>query len=154
MNNITTKLVHYLEGEWQISREISGSHTACAKGVAFFTPTIHLNELQYSEDVEIILSEGTILKGYQHYIYRCENELLNVYFADGSRLFHSINTNLNPSVEYTASHYCQPDTYITSYCFGDSHFEIEHRVNGPKKKYISRTMYNKLSSVAKMQGGL
>ncbi len=144
MTNRAKKLVHYLEGTWRLSREICGSHTARATGVAVFTPTTQVHELQYSEDVDIILNEGTKLKGYQHYIYRCENELLNVYFADGTRLFHSINTAIEDGPQYSVSHYCQPDTYSTLYNFADNHFEIEHRVYGPKKRYISCTTYNKI----------
>lgn len=146
MNDVAKKILHHLHGSWRLSREISGSHAAQARGVAVFEKTLRPDELNYSEDVEITLSEGRTLKGYQHYIYRLEEDnKLNVYFEDGVRLFHSVDCiSEGDSVEHKASHYCQPDTYTTSYFFGDIVFQIEHTVRGPKKDYISRTTYHKI----------
>ena len=144
MNSIK-KIFLSLQGKWHLSRRISGSHMAHATGSATFEETTHPNELQYSEDVEITLNEGTTFNGYQHYIYRLEDEnKLNVYFSDGLRLFHSIEgTDADNTPEHKASHYCQPDTYATSYFFSESAFQIEHRVNGPQKNYVSYTTYHR-----------
>lgn len=146
MNSVTAKLRQYLNGTWQLSRDISGSHIAHATGLAMFEKTNEFNELKYSEDVEITLSEGKTLNGYQHYIYRFQDDnKVDVYFADGVRLFHSLECSaLDNKPEHQATHYCQPDTYTTSYFFYDTMFQIEHRVNGPKKDYISRTTYTKI----------
>jgi len=145
MMGSTKKILQGLQGTWRLSRNISGSHMAHATGTAIFEKTTHTDELKYSEEVEITLGEGTKFNGYQHYIYRLEDEKLNVYFDGDYRLFHSVDfSDSKNRHEHKASHYCQSDTYTTSYFFGDSVFQIEHRVNGPKKDYISRTTYNKI----------
>lgn len=145
MTGLAKEILQGLEGTWRLSRDISGSHIAHATGIAVFEKTTNPYELTYSEDVVITLGDGKTLKGYQRYIYRLEDEnKLNVYFDGGYRIFHSVECIDSESRdEFKASHYCQPDTYITSYLFGDSVFYIMHRVSGPKKDYISRTTYNK-----------
>lgn len=136
------KIFQNLQGAWRLSRQISGSHLAYVTGTAVFETTTHLHELRYSEDVEITLDDGKKLKGHQHYIYRLEDDnKINVYFDGGDRLFHSICISSEHGSEHQASHYCQPDTYTTSYFFEKRGFQIEHRVKGPKKDYISRTTY-------------
>ena len=116
-----------------------------ATGTAIFEETMHPYELSYSETVEVMLDNGAKFNGHQHYIYRLENEnKLNVYFNDGRRLFHSVELiDSENGYEHKASHYCQPDTYSTSYFFSDSGFQIDHRVNGPKKDYTLRTIYRR-----------
>ena len=144
MNSIK-KIFLGLQGKWHLSRQITGSHVAHATGTAIFEETAHPDELQYSEEVEITLDEGSKLNGYQHYIYRLEGEnKLNVYFSDGLRLFHSIEgTDADNTPEHKASHYCQPDTYATSYFFGENTFQIKHKVDGPQKDYLSHTTYHR-----------
>ncbi len=146
MNTVAKKIFQNLQGRWQLSRDISGSHIAHVTGTAVFEKTLNPYELKYSEEVTIVLAEGKKLNGHQRYIYRLENDnQLNVYFNESERLFHSVECiSLKNGVEHKASHYCQPDTYITSYVWGVSSFQIEHRVSGPKKDYISRTTYNKI----------
>jgi hypothetical protein len=141
------KFFQALQGTWQLSRHISGSYMAHVTGTAVFEETMQPDELKYSEEVEITFAEGPTVKGYQHYIYRLEGDnTLNVYFDGGHRLFHSVEfTNSENKLEHIATHYCQPDTYVTSYFFSDCAFEIEHRVSGPKKDYVSHTTYNKCS---------
>lgn len=144
MMSTARKIFQNLQGKWLLSRNISGSHAAHVVGTAIFQNTMHENELRYSEAVEISLDEQKKMSGYQHYIYRLENEnKLNVYFDDG-RLFHSIEFTDAPSeCTHKASHYCQPDTYNTFYFFSNDTFQIKHEVNGPKKSYISCTTYSK-----------
>lgn len=136
------KILQHLKGKWHLSRNVSGSHVARVTGVAVFEETIHPNELKYSEEVEMTLAEGAKFNGHQRYIYRLEGEgKLNVYFED-ERLFHSLDfTDSNHQHEHKARHDCQPDTYITSYIFGENAFQIEHRVKGSKKDYLSCTHY-------------
>jgi Family of unknown function (DUF6314) len=138
--NLTAQeLFDYMEGEWNLTRKIDGSHSAVVKGIACFKKMVRQNELHYSEDVETVLINGLRLKGYQNYIFRLENNLLNVYFKDGERLFHSIDTHH----ALPATHICQLDTYKTSYFFKNDYFQIEHQVNGPQKNYISQSLYTR-----------
>lgn len=145
MTNSIKKFFQDLQGRWRLSRDIFGSHRAHATGLAVFETTTDPDELQYAEAVLVTLGNRTKFNAYQHYMYQLENEnKLNVYFDGGYRLFHSVEfTDSENKLRANACHHCQADTYTTSYFFGDSSFEIEHRVNGPKKDYISRTILRK-----------
>jgi len=69
-----------------------------------------------------------------------------VYFAEEPpRLFHQIE--LRPDGDAfagSATHACSPDVYRSDYRFlADGTFVIRHAVRGPRKDYVSTTVFRR-----------
>ena len=108
-----------LEGAWDLVRTIEKQATMT--GIAVFTPD-HAKMLKYREDGRIRLADGRELDAHREYRFERAADALA-----GS-----------------AAHLCTPDTYDSNYRFlGDGSFTIRHTVRGPRKAYVSATVFRR-----------
>ncbi|MEM9468816.1 MAG: DUF6314 family protein [Pseudomonadota bacterium] len=135
-----SKLFHSLVGNWLIERTITPG------GVFIGTATFeNLSDtvLSYQEEGEMTLDRGTVLYPIKAYQWRLEEGQISIYFDDGEtkgQLFHQLG--FLSDHEAAASHWCDPDNYQSHYVFDlPQCFEITHEVKGPKKAYISKTIF-------------
>ncbi len=137
-----------LTGHWTLSREIIASDgTATFSGTAEFVP-LNSGALHYTERGVLTLPHGPSLSAFRTYIFQPDDTGFTVFFDEiPPRLFHDVK--LVPDGELLlgrVSHFCAPDTYISTYRFWpDGSFEIVHDVTGPKKSYVSTTRYLRAS---------
>ncbi|MGJ7545682.1 DUF6314 family protein [Variovorax sp. LT1R16] len=134
-----------LEGAWQLMRTIEGQ--AEMHGVAVFTRE-GADSLHYREDGRVRLANGQAFDGHREYRFERAPDGLAVFFAETPpRLFHGIV--LAPEGDAwtgAATHLCTPDTYESRYRFlADGRFVIRHTVHGPRKAYVSETVFRRSS---------
>lgn len=125
------------EGRWQFTREITHADgtVARAQGAADFTPA--RGGLAYLETGEIEVG-GQALTFERAYHWQAD---LSVQFDDG-RFFHAV-----PATGGQATHFCDPDTYVVTYDFGDwPEWHTTWAVSGPNKDYTMRTTYRPVSA--------
>ncbi|MET3395484.1 DUF6314 family protein [Variovorax atrisoli] len=134
-----------LAGEWRLQRTIEGQATM--SGVARFTLLEAGGMLRYREEGRIRLADGKEFDGHREYLFERAPGGFVVHFAETPpRLFHAIAIVRDGDVlAGSATHLCTPDTYDSSYRFlPDGSFGIRHVVHGPRKDYLSDTVFNRL----------
>ena len=132
-----------LEGAWHLDRTIE--HQATMTGTAVFrrhgTDVLH-----YREEGRIRLADGKAFDGHREYRFERAPGGFTVFFAEAPpRLFHRIEVARDADgFTGSATHLCAPDTYDSSYCFlADGSFVIRHSVHGPRKDYVSTTLFRR-----------
>ena len=136
-----------LAGEWSLQRNIEGQATM--SGVATFTP-LEAGTLKYREEGRIRLADGKEFDGHREYLFERAPGGFAVHFAETPpRLFHAIavvreGKGDGDVLAGSATHLCTPDTYDSSYRFlPDGSFTIRHVVHGPRKDYLSETVFSR-----------
>jgi hypothetical protein len=132
-----------LAGEWTLQRNIEGQ--ASMSGVATFTP-LETGMLKYREEGRIRLTDGKEFDGHREYLFERAPGGFLVHFAETPpRLFHAIAiVRDGDALAGSATHLCTPDTYDSSYRFlPDGSFTIRHTVHGPRKDYLSATVFSR-----------
>ncbi|NVM89913.1 hypothetical protein FHT32_003570 [Variovorax sp. SG517] len=133
-----------LAGEWRLQRTIEGQATM--SGVARFTPLEAEGMLSYREEGRIRLADGKEFEGHREYVFERAPGGFAVHFAETPpRLFHAIAIVRDGNgLAGSATHLCTPDTYDSSYRFlPDGTFTIRHVVHGPRKDYLSETVFSR-----------
>ena len=132
-----------LAGAWTLARTIEGQ--ASMTGMAVFTP-VAPHMLKYREEGRIRLADGKEFDGHREYLFERSPGGFVVHFAEPPpRLFHAIGILRDgEALTGSATHLCTPDTYDSSYRFlPDGSFEIRHTVRGPRKDYLSATVFTR-----------
>ena len=132
-----------LVGAWDLERTIEGQ--ASMTGVAVFTP-LETGMLKYREEGRIRLADGKEFDGHREYLFERAPGGFVVHFAETPpRLFHAIGiVRDGDALAGSATHLCTPDTYDSSYRFlADGSFTIRHTVHGPRKDYLSATVFRR-----------
>ncbi|SFP11325.1 hypothetical protein SAMN05216567_104227 [Variovorax sp. OK605] len=132
-----------LEGAWTLERTIEGQ--AAMTGTAVFTP-LAPGWLKYREEGRIRLADGKEFDGHREYLFERAPGGFSVHFAETPpRLFHAIAVVRDgDALAGSATHLCTPDTYDSSYRFlADGGFVIRHTVHGPRKDYLSATVFRR-----------
>ena len=132
-----------LAGAWALARTIEGQATMT--GSAVFTE-IAQDMLKYREEGRIRLADGKEFDGHREYLFERAPGGFVVHFAETPpRLFHAIGIERDgAALAGSAVHLCTPDTYDSSYRFlPDGSFEIRHTVRGPRKDYLSATVFTR-----------
>lgn len=136
-----------LEGRWSFVRIIDNFLTSSlsgqAIGIAQFLPVLgQSNLLHYIELGEFVSITGHRNSVTQEYFYKLNSEnAIEVYFSvDGvmQDLFHIIANHTN------IEHICLQDIYAVNYDFSVDQLLINYDVTGPKKRYISNTIFKRL----------
>lgn len=131
-----------LTGEWQLTRRVSGQ--AQMTGTAEFSPD-ELG-LQYHETGQMTLADGPTLHFSRRYLYRIWAGGFDVLFDETpARLFQRVDLVIHGAqITGEGFHDCQPDSYVSAYTFElPTKFSIVHRVNGPRKSYVSETDFTR-----------
>lgn len=132
-----------LAGAWDLDRTIESQ--ASMTGIAVFTP-LEPGMLKYREEGRIRLSDGKEFDGHREYLFERAPGGFVVHFAETPpRLFHAIGiVRDGDALAGSATHLCTPDTYDSSYRFlADGSFTIRHTVHGPRKDYLSATVFRR-----------
>ena len=135
-----------LEGCWILTRNIT--HQATMQGTARFS-RVREDTLSYHERVQVRLSSGSLYEAYRDYVFNRDRHGFTVLFAESEqKLFHQVALTLSDGCLLgVAEHLCSADRYLSMYKFlPNGSYAVEHQVYGPKKAYISTTMYSRLSS--------
>lgn len=132
-----------LEGAWDLDRLIEGKATMA--GIARFA-RLGAGPLKYREEGRIQLPDGQAFDGHREYVYERSADGFSVFFAETPlRLFHAIAiVREGDELVGSAGHLCIADQYDSVYRFrADGTFAIEHLVKGPRKDYLSRTVFTR-----------
>jgi len=132
-----------LTGAWTLERNIEGQATMT--GMAVFTSTAQ-GWSRYREEGRIRLADGKEFDGHREYLFERAPGGFVVHFAESPpRLFHAIEVVRDgDALAGSATHLCTPDTYDSSYRFlADGSFVIRHTVHGPRKDYLSATVFRR-----------
>lgn len=135
-----------LEGTWTLNREIVGA--ARMTGTAVFR-RLPNGLFAYREEARVQLENGKSHAGSQNYFYERAAGGFSVFFAEEPmRLFHAVAVvPEGDRLVGTTTHLCIADTYDSRYVFNqDGSFEVEHTVKGPRKEYVSGTVFTRLPS--------
>jgi hypothetical protein len=98
----------------------------------------------YRERGILTLASGQILDAARSYVFAETDDGFAVFFAETPpRLFHRIALiRQGASLAGGATHLCAEDLYDSRYEFRvDGSFAVEHRVRGPRKRYMMLTEY-------------
>lgn len=133
-----------LEGVWRLDRTIPGQATM--RGRADFRRDGG-DRLRYREEGRVELASGQAFDGHREYLFERAGDGFSVFFAEQPpRPFHRIAiVRAGDALEGSAGHLCAADQYDSRYRFlADGTFVIEHRVQGPRKDYLSRTVFTRI----------
>ncbi|WP_299657242.1 DUF6314 family protein [uncultured Tateyamaria sp.] len=114
-------------GLWVIERAIVPRQGSAAQfmGKAEWTPTA--DGLDYIETGTLHMEGAPPMQAERRYRWTRD---LSVYFDDG-RFFHKV-----PAFGGRTPHFCDPDTYVGTYDFGEwPDFTVSWDVRGPRKDY-------------------
>lgn len=114
-------------------------------GTATFTPR-GAERFDYLEHGQFHLLDGRTLDAQRRYIFAERDGGFAVLFAeDPPRLFHNVAlARSGPNLVGSATHRCADDSYDSRYEFrDDGSFIVEHRVRGPRKRYVMLTRYSR-----------
>ncbi|WP_256330459.1 DUF6314 family protein [Variovorax sp. YR216] len=132
-----------LEGAWDLDRTIENQATMT--GIALFERQ-HPDVLTYREEGRVRLAGGKVLDASREYRFERAPGGFTVFFNEAPpRLFHHIELQRQgDAFGGLATHLCSPDTYDSSYRFlVDGTFVICHTVRGPRKDYVSATVFKR-----------
>jgi hypothetical protein len=142
------RVLEMLRGHWTIARRITpGRHFT---GTASFT-ALAADSLLYRENGRLLLDNRTELDGENHYVYALRNGDIEISFADGlskGKRFIAISLPVDHSKAFpfvsVDRHMCRLDTYEATFRMHDPDmFSMTYAVSGPKKDYISRSVYRR-----------
>jgi hypothetical protein len=148
---ITPDIFERLQGEWTFVREVPGKATMT--GRARIAPT-GAGRARYDETARVRLADGTTLTGSQSYHYRRlppPASGFDVLFAENEELFERLDFHAFPdgSFRADAEHFCPPDHYVSQFTLdSEDRLVVEHTVQGPRKNYVVRTAYRRVSRSA------
>ncbi|KAI4143586.1 MAG: hypothetical protein LQ340_006952 [Diploschistes diacapsis] len=159
-----------LQGDWKIHRKLSsvvaGFPTGILTGTASFCPRMPTDpafdfEYLYIEKGSLVTDQGFTTEARRRYVYRYseEQDEISVWFVkqDGKTVdyfYHRLDFETPPSerreprVVAKGDHLCEADFYSSFYRFlfdgvALVSFTIKHIVKGPKKDYVSETLYER-----------
>lgn len=146
-NTAAKKVFEFLRGTWQYTREIS--QTGTGFGIAeFISISSGSDELIYQERGRWKLFSGKEYNSSREFLYRRASDTLEISFLDSERrgkIFHTLDIlpSSDPSFDFSAqaSHLCSEDFYEGAYFFSATKTLIHYSVRGPKKSYLSRTLF-------------
>ncbi|WP_222130004.1 DUF6314 family protein [Bordetella genomosp. 13] len=130
-----------LAGAWTFERGISNQ--ASMTGQARFLPG-QGDHLRYEESGTLVLPTGQAIQAHRSYLYFALEHGFSVWFDEAEpRLFHEVRLAADGDVlRGAATHPCGADQYDTVYEFRpDGSFMIRHDVKGPRKDYVSVTVF-------------
>lgn len=139
------KLYQYLQGEWRFYRTIEPH--GHAQGIAQFSPMDNQeNCLYYQEHGQFFQNEQQYFKMQRDYIYVCAENTIDIYHArtgiQGDFFLKVVFESYTTAA--IATHLCQQDLYQATFSLiNEQNFQVEYRVNGPKKNYLIHTKYQK-----------
>lgn len=143
--NIMLDLYEYLQGTWEFERIIEGHGTA--QGMATFKKhAVNPQTLNYQESGIFHNLAQQAFKVHREYIYQFEHEHIHVYHARcGEKTDFFFELLLNTEEQQGAGHHlCVQDHYQAFYQFINTHqFQLNFKVNGPKKDFLIETHYRK-----------
>lgn len=128
-------------GSWRFDRRIPGQ--AAMLGHARFERRAD-GELVYREAGLLRLDNGRTCPAYRSYVYRRLPDGFSVWFDEPQpRLFHEVRLAQDGDAwRGRATHPCGADRYDTAYTFRpDGSFVVRHDVVGPRKDYVSTTVF-------------
>lgn len=139
-----------LEGRWALKRQISGAGRMA--GCGEFSRVAD-NKLAYAESGVFTTRQGVSLRVNKRYDIVLGQQGIGVYCADGLRqgqLFHTFDQLVPASAERCFPIKCQGE-YLSvlhhckaEYRFCDpDQFALTYHVSGPKKHYISQTVFER-----------
>lgn len=134
-----------LTGTWNLARTIDGMATMT--GIAQFERQ-HIDMLGYAESGRMRLASGDEFDAHRKYRFaRSPGGFAVCFEEEPLRLFHTIVLVRDADVLIgVGTHLCTPDTYHSSYSFfDDGTFAIRHTVRGPRKAYVSFTLFRRRS---------
>jgi len=132
-----------LEGAWELGRTIENQATMT--GIAKFRRH-DPNALDYREEGRVQLADGKAFDAHREYRFERAPHGFLVFFAEEPpRLFHRIELiGDGDALSGSATHLCAPDVYDSDYRFlADGTFVIRHAVRGPRKNYVSATVFTR-----------
>ena len=141
----------YLQGDWDIERQIidksSSLSNAVAKGrVAISSKDRHI--LNYQESLEVKWSNGFVSKSKKKYDYILDNSgNLGLYsYEQGSRCFmFNLLFDSDLTVIISGAYKCKEDFYHTTYeIINSNQFLQKFKVNGPRKDYVSTSCFSRI----------
>lgn len=104
------------------------------------------DHLHYAETGILTTDEGAVLEPSRSYDYYYRHDAIVVTYADGPQkgsLFLELPITCSVSA---ARHLCGEDLYEARYHFMNAQqFSIEFSVSGPRKNYLHRTDFSKIS---------
>jgi len=115
------------------------------RGIAVFE-RLDNGAFKYREEGRLRLVDGKAFDAHREYRFERTPRGFAVYFDEAPpRLFHQIEVlRHGAGFAGSATHLCAPDTYDSSYRFAaDGSFAIQHTVHGPRKAYVSRTVFTR-----------
>jgi len=130
-------------GSWRFERSIPGQATM--NGHARFDGQGD-GQLLYRESGLLRLDNGRTCQAYRSYVYRRLPDGFSVWFDEPEpRLFHEVRLAWDgEALGGQATHPCGADRYDTSYAFRpDGSFVVRHAVVGPRKGYVSTTVFHR-----------
>jgi hypothetical protein len=132
-----------LEGAWDLVRTIEDQATMT--GIAEFRRH-GPDALAYREEGRVRLADGKAFDAHREYLFeRAPHGFLVCFAEEPPRLFHRIELmRAGDALAGSATHQCAPDVYDSNYRFlADGTFSIRHMVRGPRKGYVSVTMFTR-----------
>lgn len=123
------------EGCWSLERRITPQHGPAAifAGTAVWSPAT--DGFEYLEQGVMQLEGQAAMQAERRYFW---SDDLSVFFEDG-RFFHTV-----PAQGGKTEHWCDPDMYKGRYDFTRwPQFEVTWQVTGPRKSYLSQTLYTR-----------
>jgi hypothetical protein len=135
-----------LAGAWTLDRQIAG--LASMAGTATFDWAKDSQRISYHEQGLLRLESGESFRAERRYVFLPTQLGFDVFFWETPEaLFHSIQ--LSPShgaLSGDGEHHCGGDLYLSRYEFrSNGDVSIVHRVAGPRKNYVSKTLLSRLS---------
>jgi len=130
-------------GAWRFERSLSNQ--AAMAGRACFVPAAD-GRLHYAESGELVMPDGQRFQARRSYFYARLPEGFSVWFDEPlARLFHEVRLGTaDGALRGAATHPCAEDRYDTMYEFRpDGSFLIRHDVRGPRKDYVSVTVFHR-----------
>lgn len=152
MKTVSQTIFNILKGAWRFKRVISDN--GIVNGVAEFKEA-KPETLHYREEGEWLNADQIfrISKEYQ-YCYDAKADKITVYFFEqgqADKIFHEIKlvslTDKESIAQGSGEHQCEADHYKAQYrFFNQNKFSLFYQVKGPKKDYISETIFNREES--------
>jgi hypothetical protein len=146
------RILDNLLGSWELKRTLHNISNLATigtmQGIARFIPNGETQVISKEEGV-LILENGHSLFGRCSYYFQERGTKITIFFdPQYTHLFHLLSLQGNPNICISAknTHVCQLDRYDSRYAFySNGNFAITHTVNGPRKSYISHTLYHRMS---------
>ncbi len=131
------------QGEWAFNRQVMPGGTMTGK--ALFTRH-SADHLHYAETGILTTDDGAVLEPSRAYDYYWREGRIFVYYADGPQKGAAFLELPFIDSRSTADHHCGKDVYKAQYHFiHEREFSTEFSVSGPRKHYVHRTDFSKIS---------